>query len=210
GHPLPPGGETTLDLEVLDGVVPDLDELEVFENKSDAVGLLRAVVAPFVAPNAKPQVISISLGLCEASSQFADNGASIRAAEREFSLMAAAGITVLAASGDSGSAGCIAHTGAPADELAVSYPASSPWVTAVGGTNLLLSSANQIQSQLVWNDTSRFPGDAGGGGVSRLFARPGYQSGVNATGLGSTVNRRLVPDVSGLADIAPGYATYCT
>jgi kumamolisin len=204
GHPLPPGGETTLDLEILDGIVPDLDELEVFENKSDSAGLLRAVVQPFVTPNAKPQVISISLGLCEASSQFADNGVSIRAAEREFSLMAATGITVLAASGDSGSAACFAGGGTPADALAVSYPGSSPWVTSVGGTNLLLGAANQIEAQLVWNDTDEDPGAAGGGGISRRFLRPTYQRGTVA------VNRRVVPDVSGLADVSPGYVTYCT
>jgi kumamolisin len=204
GHPLPPGGETTLDLEILDGIVPDLDEVEVFENNSDTAGLLRAVVQPFVTPDAKPQVISISLGLCEASSLFVDNGSSIRAAEREFSLMAATGITVLAASGDSGSAGCTDQRGAPVHQLAVSYPGSSPWVTAVGGTNLLLNAANQIQGEIVWNDTSQQPGSAGGGGVSRLFSRPSYQRGT------VSVNRRVLPDVSGLADLAPGYVTYCT
>jgi subtilase family serine protease len=203
GHPLPPGGETTLDLEVLDGIVPDLGELEVFENNSDTAGLLRAVVQPFVTPNAKPQVISISLGLCEADSQFVDGGASIRAAEREFSLMAATGITVLAASGDSGSAACSNNRG-PVHQLAVSYPASSPWVTAVGGTNLLLNAANQILGQIVWNDTNQDPGAAGGGGISRLFSRPSYQRGT------VSINRRVLPDVSGLADVSPGFATYCT
>jgi kumamolisin len=210
GHPLPPGGETTLDLEVLDGIVPDLDELEVFENNSDTSGLLRAVVQPFVTPDAKPQVISISLGLCEAASQSVDGGASIRAAEREFSLMAATGITVLAASGDSGSATCSDSRGAPVHQLAVSYPGSSPWVTSVGGTNLALNAANQIQSEIVWNDTNQDPGAAGGGGISRLFARPSYQGGINLPGTAATANRRLVPDVSGLADVAPGYTTYCT
>jgi kumamolisin len=204
GHPLPPGGETTLDLEVLDGVVPDLGALEVFENKSDTVGLLRAVVQPFITPNAKPQVISISLGLCEADALAADGGASIRGAEREFGLMAATGITVLAASGDSGSAACLGQDSQPLDELAVSYPGSSPWVTSVGGTNLQLTSANQIQNQIVWNDTDLQPGAAGGGGVSQLFARPSYQAGT------VPINRRVVPDVSALADIEPGYATYCT
>jgi subtilase family serine protease len=204
GHPLAPGPETTLDLEVLDGIVPDLDELEVFENNSDTAGLLRAVVQPFLTPNAKPQVISISLGLCEADGVADDRGASINAAEREFSLMAATGITVLAASGDSGSASCLGAQNQPLDELAVSYPGSSPWVTSVGGTNLLLNSANQIQNQIVWNDTNLQPGSAGGGGVSQLFSRPGYQNGTVAG------NRRVVPDVSALADVAPGYATYCT
>jgi kumamolisin len=189
---------------VLDGLVPDLNELEVFENNADVAGLLRAVVQPFVTPDAKPQVISISLGLCEASSQAVDGGVSIRAAEREFSLMAAAGISVLAASGDSGSAACTTNSGVPAHKLAVSYPGSSPWVTSVGGTNLLLNGANQIQNQIVWNDTSDQPGDAGGGGISQLFARPSYQAGT------VSINRRVVPDISALADVAPGYATFCT
>ena len=204
GHPLAPGPETTLDLEVLDGIVPDLGALEVFENNSDTAGLLRAVVQPFLTPNAKPQVISISLGLCEAEALAGDNGASISAAEREFSLMAATGITVLAASGDSGSAGCLGAQNQPLDQLAVSYPGSSPWVTSVGGTNLLLNSANQIVNQIVWNDTNVQPGSAGGGGISQLFERPSYQKGTVA------INRRVVPDVSALADVVPGYATYCS
>jgi subtilase family serine protease len=204
GHALAPGGETTLDLEILDGIVPDLDQVEVFEDKADTASLLRGVVQPFVTPNAKPQVISISLGICEQDALFVDGGASIRAAEREFSLMAATGITVLAASGDSGSAGCTNNQGQPQDSLAVSYPGSSPWVTSVGGTNLLLDGANQIQRQIVWNDANQDPGAAGGGGVSQLFKRPAYQKGTVA------INRREVPDVSALADVAPGYATYCT
>ena len=204
GHALAPGAETTLDLEVLDGMVPDLDEIEVFENKADTASLLRAVVQPFLTPNAKPQVISISLGECEQNALFVDGGASIRAAEREFSLMAATGITVLAASGDSGSAACTNDRGQPQDSLGVSYPGSSPWVTSVGGTNLQLNAANQIEQQIVWNDTSQDPGAAGGGGVSQLFSRPGYQNGT------VSIKRREVPDVSALADVVPGYVTYCT
>jgi kumamolisin len=204
GHALAPGAETTLDLEVLDGIAPDLDEIEVFENKADTASLLRAVVQPFVTPNAKPQVISISLGQCEQDALFADGGASIMAAEREFSLMAATGITVLAASGDSGSAACTNDRGQPQDSLAISYPGSSPWVTSVGGTNLLLNSANQIQNQIVWDDTDQDPGAAGGGGVSQLFKRPAYQNGT------VPINHREVPDVSALADVAPGYVTFCT
>jgi hypothetical protein len=40
--------------------------------------------------------------------------------------------------------------------------------------------------------------------VSELFHRPSYQDGVVG------VNQRAVPDVAMLADIAPGYAIYCT
>jgi hypothetical protein len=88
--------------------------------------------------------------------------------------------------------------------LAVNYPASSWWVTGVGGTNLMLNSANQITSQVVWNDTDVQPGSAGGGGSSELFRRPFYQRGTVRS------RARAMPDVSMLADIIPGYAVYCS
>ena len=55
---------------------------------------------------------------------------------------------------------------------------------------------------LVWNDTWEIH-DAGGGGVSTVFGSPTYQAALQAKG-------RVVPDVSMLADLAPGYAIYCT
>jgi hypothetical protein len=66
-----------------------------------------------------------------------------------------------------------------------------------------LSAANQIQSEVVWNDTSQQLA-AGGGGLSGLFSRPPYQQGVVGP------NARAVPDVSMLADVSPGYAIFCT
>ena len=116
-------------------------------------------------------------------------------------------MTVVAASGDQGSADCSTGSrGEPASDrrLAVDYPASSPFVTGVGGTQLRLSTSNHITQQLVWNDTFENPDSAGGGGLSHLFARPSYQKGVVSE------DRRAVPDVSALADPTPGYALYCT
>jgi kumamolisin len=204
----PPGGEATLDLEVLDAVTPDLGQLEVFESTADTGSILRAYLAPLLYPDAKPQIISTSVGLCEKFTFRADHGASIRSAERGYQLLAATGITVLAAAGDDGSADCIsgeeANPPAADQALAVDYPGSSPFVTAVGGTQLFLDSANHIQQQLVWNDADQEPGIGGGGGLSQLFNRPAYQDGLVAP------NRRGVPDISALADSSPGYAIYCT
>jgi len=205
---LPPGGEATLDLEVLDAIAPDLGQLEVFESTADTGSILRAYLAPLLYPDAKPQIISTSVGLCERFTFQADKGASIRSAERGYQLLAATGITVLAAAGDDGSADCISgeEQNPPASDqtLAVDYPGSSPFVTSVGGTQLFLDSANRIQQQLVWNDTNQEPGIGGGGGLSQLFSRPGYQNGV------LSANQRGVPDISALADSSPGYAIYCT
>lgn len=206
-HALPPGAETTLDLEVLDSVAPDLAGLDVFESDGNSASVLRAYLAPLLYPNAKPQIISTSVGLCERFSDETDNGAAVRSAERTFQLLASTGVTVLAAAGDNGSADCAAgepRPPAPDRRLAVDFPASSPWVTGVGGTQLFLNPDNHIQRQLVWNDAGQHPMSAGGGGRSRLFARPAYQRGV------VTGDRRVVPDVSALADPAPGYATYCS
>jgi subtilase family serine protease len=204
GHPLPPGGESTLDLEVLDAAAPDLKEIDVYESEPDAVHTLEALTAPLRNSRFKPQVISASLGLCEPDVRAAIGGPGIRASEAALQMAAASGITVLASSGDQGSADCTSFDGTPIDAPAVNYPSSSPWVTGVGGTNLLLSATNQIASQLVWNDTVLQPGSAGGGGSSTLFSRPAFQSG--------TVHRgsRFVPDVAMLADIAPGYAVFCS
>ena len=161
------------------------------------------------APGFKPQVISVSLGLCESETQQSVGKAGIDALESVLKVAAAAGVSVLGASGDSGSADCpnsssTANPPTPLAELAVTFPASSPWVTSVGGTNFDLTAQDQISSQVVWNDAGVIPGSAGGGGFSELFTRPSWQDGVVSGPW------RAEPDVAMLADVSPGYAVYCT
>lgn len=67
---------------------------------------------------------------------------------------------------------------------------------------MLLDRGNRITAQVVWNDTDAAP-DAGGGGASILFGRPHFQAAV-------PTSVRIVPDVAMLADLAPGYAIFCT
>jgi len=200
---LPPVGEATLDLEVLDAAAPGLKSIDVYESRSSAAEVLRSLTAPLQNRRHVPQVISASLGTCEPFLVASLGVAGIKAVEGALSVAAASGISVLASSGDAGSTACIGRNGRPLDALAVSYPASSPFVTAVGGTNVMLTPQNTIAQQIVWNDAPTFL-IAAGGGVSGLFGRPSYQKGF------VTRNRRIVPDVSMLADPAPGYDIYCT
>lgn len=202
-HALAPGPEATLDLEVLDAVAPRAASFEVFESGNDAVAVDEAFAAPLLTAGTKPQVITASIGLCEQALDAAFGSAGILAVERNLELAAATGITMVTAAGDTGAADCSDNEGDVLDGLAVDYPSSSPWVTAVGGTNVHLNSANQIVSQQVWNDTSAQLG-AGGGGLSQLFYRPAYQNGVVGP------DSRAVPDLSMLSDVAPGYAVFCT
>jgi subtilase family serine protease len=204
-RPLPPGGESTLDLEVLDAAAPRLKSIDVYESEADAADTLEALTAPLQNSGFKPQVISASLGLCEQFSDESVGSTGLATAEGSLEEAAASGITFLAASGDDGSADCTDAKGKPLPQLSVNYPASSWWDTAVGGTNFTLSAQNAISSQVVWNDAglTRIPA-AGGGGLSDAFKRPSYQDGTVAQ------DQRAVPDVAMLADILPGYAIYCS
>ncbi len=202
-RPLAPGGESTLDLEVLDAAAPGLKAVDVYESRPSAVDVLRSLTAPLSRGATKPDVISASLGSCEPATLETIGYSGLRMVEGSLALAASSGISVLASSGDDGSSACLDPSGRPLPGLAVSYPASSPWVTGVGGTNVSLNPANQIVGQEVWNDAPLVVA-AGGGGLSDLFRRPGYQAGTVGP------NRRAVPDVSMLADVAPGYEIYCT
>jgi kumamolisin len=205
--PLPPGDETTLDLEVLTAAAPKLEHLYVYEGGSSEAGILLSVAAALGSKGHHPDAISISLGGCEAD--LVGEIAFRDALNEVFAVADGAGISVLVAAGDQGSSGCErviegAKTALPL--LSASDPASSPYVTAVGGTNLGLTKQNKIKEQPVWNDSPIFFG-AGGGGASILTTpRPWWQKGL----VRNRGNGRIVPDVAGLADIVPGYAIYCT
>jgi subtilase family serine protease len=202
-RPLKPGGESTLDLEVLDAAAPGLRSIDLFETGSSASDALQALTAPLQVRE-KPQAISVSFGLCEPALQRAVGRDGIFSSEGALEMASASGITILAATGDQGSADCTGADGEPILLRSVSYPASSWWVTGVGATNFVLTATNQLSEQIVWNDAAAQPGSASGGGVSNLFRRPNYQAGV------SSARNRAVPDVAMLGDILPGYAIYCS
>ena len=201
--PLSPGGESTLDLEVLDSAAPKLKAVDVYESRPTAVEVLNSLTAPLRNSGSKPDVISASLGSCEEATRLSIGDRGLRHYEGALAMAAASGISVLASSGDDGSSACLTPDGRPLAGTAVSYPASSPFVTGVGGTNFALDGANHIVAEEVWND-SPIAIAAGGGGFSILFKRPTYQNGFVLSG------RRGIPDVSMLADVAPGYEIFCT
>jgi subtilase family serine protease len=202
-QPLAPGGETTLDLEVLTAAAPRLSDVDVYESSAAPSAVLNSLTDAVESRTQRPDVVSASLGGCEPNNFRALGAQGINLYERQFEVAALTGISVLAAAGDDGSSTCVDQRGNPMRRLAVSFPASSPFVTAVGGTNIALNAANQIVASVVWNDG---PGQAaaGGGGNSVLFGEPTYQDPFQVS------TRRETPDVSMLADLAPGYEIFCT
>ena len=131
----------------------------------------------------------------------------------------AQGITWVAASGDSGAANCDrAFVGAnpqASHGLAVSFPASLPEITGVGGTQFAdsggsywsalnsstLTSALSYIPETAWNESGITGLAAGGGGLSAVFPRPAWQSGAGVP----VANSRAVPDLSLSAAMHDGY-----
>jgi subtilase family serine protease len=89
------------------------------------------------------------------------------------------GIAITAASGDAG--------------YGVTWPAASPYVTAVGGTTLEVDSSNARVSESAW--------DLGGSGCSAYESKPTWQSDGGCT-------HRTVPDVAAVANPSTGAAVY--
>ena len=175
----------------------------MYESSPVASAVLKSLIFAIESKNQRPDVISASLGGCESGNLRSLGQRGIGLYETAFELAASTGISVVAASGDDGSSTCVDGKGNPTPKLAVSFPASSPFVTAVGGTNIALNAANQITASVVWNDGPS-QAAAAGGGSSKLFGEPTYQDAFQ------TSTRRQIPDVSLMADLAPGYEIYCT
>ena len=212
-----PGGEAQADAQSMIIGAPGLDRLYSLVtngNEADKLPtLLRGILDGSLTDGRRADVVSLSFGSCEPQ-WVKDGKLSVITDEIEPLLEALArnGTWFFKAAGDAGSSDCSPHTADPncvdtafARQLAVGYPASSPWVTSVGGIELRDGVEEEAQ---VWNSSKIDPHDCSGGAgyVSSLFPRPAYQRSVPD---GSAPSMRGVPDVSALGG-APGYLSYST
>ncbi len=129
------------------------------------------------------------------------------------------GIVVTASAGDDGYLNWTEAEAAGAEKRpyysGADYPASSPHVVAVGGTELVLTAEGRRQSERVWNEDPNPEGHnsgAGGGGCSAVFAPPVWQREVpdwSRVGCESEgPPRRAVADVAADGDPYTGVLVY--
>jgi len=156
----------------------------------------------FVIDHNLGDVISQSFGATEET--FPNKGA-IFGLRSAFKNAALHGVTVLGASGDSGSTDYKLNLIDLYDHHVNSWPSSDPLVTSVGGTQLHLDAAgNRLAPDNVWNDIPIGIDAAGGGGPSHVFPRPLFQFGTR-TGAGLA---RATPDISLSAAVDGGVLVY--
>lgn len=184
-------GEVMLDVEVIAAVAPGAKQRVYFAPNTDQ-GFLHAIDQAC----RECDLVSISWGGPESSwpSQTLDSYETVLADHR------ARGVTVFAASGDTGSRDGTGRN-------VVDFPASSPSVVACGGTQLHLDGSGGRLGEVTWDDNDYT--SATGGGVSDHW--PGRQVPDVAGNASPTTGYQIIVDgthavIGGTSAVAPLYA----
>jgi subtilase family serine protease len=213
--------ETSLDVEWAHAMAPEANILNVTTDPAETLGVqgLPAMMdaEQFIVDNHQASVISQSFGTTEEAFASTQSLLNLRHA---FISAAANGVTVVASSGDGGTANSVKEPTKKPQLVpfpTVNWPASDPLVTAVGGTDLCTNpvtgtgvdttdppttcNASPPTREIGWVDA--------GGGFSHVFATPGYQASLpsGSTAIGAM---RGVPDVAFQASGSTGPLVYDT
>jgi subtilase family serine protease len=198
-------GEETLDVEAVHGMAPNANIVYVGapNNYQDLDAALNHVVDRHLA-----SIVTNSYGFPTELLPFGF----IKAYEDTILQGAVEGIGIYFSSGDNSDE---SHS---VGYVTADWPASSPYVTAVGGTSLGVGQGNNRVVETGWgSDTASLQADGSwspqtwlygsGGGVSRLFAEPSYQSGVVPSSVFAAQHRigRALPDIAAFGDPNTGY-----
>jgi subtilase family serine protease len=214
-------GEETLDVESVHGQAPAANVRYVAAGSCEDTDLMAADA--LIVNDNLASIVTDSFG---EPAQYSTLNATW---DQVFEAGALEGIGFFFSSGDSGYEGAGEDPASSGDQ--VDYPASSPWVTSVGGTSLAISQSRSYEWETSWgtlldplsaSGTSwqdappgvypDFYDGSGGGGVSTQYTQPFYQRGVVPNSLSqnpptghSATRYRVEPDVSALGDPSTGF-----
>ena len=187
-------GEVMLDVEVVAGACPRSKVVVYFANWTEE-GWMTILDAVIRDRENDPGVLSISWGAPEDTDIWSRQA--MTQLNKSLLALAHLGVTVCVAAGDDGSSDAAQDGRAHVD-----FPASSPYVLAVGGTTI--PKKGRAQADVVWFEGDGLRDDQGGstgGGVSDFNPRPTWQANVPITSLNpGSINGRVVPDLAANAD----------
>jgi len=197
--------ETTLDVDMVHAIAPQANIALVIAPNNNNKALDYAVLYSII--HKLGSAISISWGDSESTLKEQNALGQVRIADTIFKSAAYAGITVFASSGDWGASNEANYNNA-------FFPASDPYVTSVGGTNLFMKCADGFKEgtqswdgqnhvgikysfEIAGNDFQAMVADGfpqpfdmvtTGGAMSSLFPLPSWQKGITLTdAAGSTI-----------------------
>ena len=200
--------ETTLDVEWAHSMAPGASIVLLTSPVSETEGMTGMPqflsLETYALDHKLGSVISQSWGATENTLFDAAGKQVLESFEALYTRARQEHVTVFASAGDNGTAnqeddGVTFYT-----FPTVIYPASSPNVTAVGGTSLTLDPTGKYQSEVVWNDVD----GAGGGGVSQFFPQPSFQAFLPGSDQRIVNGHRAIPDVAYNADPATTILVY--
>ncbi len=184
--------ETSLDMDAVSAACPLCRILLVESIDETDPNLIAAIQR---ATSLGATVMNLSFGGCEGG------GGTYDSAFRQ------ANMPIAVATGDNGyyapdNVFC-APPSPPPSSGAPEYPASSPYVTAVGGTSLVQGGGARGWTETAWqySVSQAYGGQAGGSGCSSFEPKPSWQSDTGCP-------RRTVSDVSADADPSTGLSVY--
>ncbi|WP_103354653.1 protease pro-enzyme activation domain-containing protein [Amycolatopsis sp. CA-128772] len=197
--------EQTLDVQASHAIAPAA-KIRYYAGKTCRGTGLYDAFNQAVTDNAV-DVISNSYGNADGESSLP------QAARDQFNSMALQaaiqGQTITVSTGDAG------NNSGPVGHPTASFPSSSPWVVAVGGTSVGLDQNNQPKVLTGWENSGNTQSGSSwapqkdadgpfasgaGGGTSALYDAPDWQVGV----VSDSGGKRAVPDIAALADSYTG------
>jgi subtilase family serine protease len=192
--------ETTLDVEWAHAMAPDANIVLLTSPVSETEGVQGMpeflALEKYALQHKLGKIISQSWGATENTLFDAAGQQVFKDFEDFYQQAAEKNITVLASAGDGGSSNVDANNKIYPFPTVI-FPASSQFVTSVGGTSLYADAAGKYQFEIVWDD--HYIG-ATGGGVSQQFSEPSFQNSLPASIQTTLNNHRGVPDVAYNAD----------
>lgn len=156
---LQPCVESLLDIEYLGAITSPIPMTDIYLSTYS----LQSWMDTIFGLSPAPLVHSVSYGNDEVQQT---STAYMQTVDAQFQQAAALGLSILFASGDQGVWGRTGSCKGTTCTFHPDFPAGSPYVTSVGGTNFQTKSV--IGTESTWN--------CGGGGFSETFAQPSWQA----------------------------------
>lgn len=195
--------ETERDVQIMHAFAPDAKIVILASPLAETEGIVGLSaflkMEQYAVSQHLGQIFSQSFHFSEAALQDSNGQQLVKSFDDFYQQATRQGITFLAASGNDGVTSVASATSTKlATTPTTNFPASDPWVTAVGGTNLVREAYGNRET--AWSRS--------GGGTSKFFDEPSFQKNLPSSAQTQLSGHRGLPDIAADANSRTGMAYY--